>query len=527
MVYFGTVMETDKNKTYVFTLDCEMVALKTKQEYYVGQQVSFHKKDVYKTSNIIDFAATKNFKIISTIAAVFLLALIIAGGAFYLGRGSAGGFDEKVRALVSVDINPSIEFEINENNEIISANCYNNEGQDIIDSLDFRGMVLQQGINEVVAAAKELGYINEDVNIVLVSGTLYGDDTDNSYAAQLKKVLEGLQPTSGEASIMAVYVEDSSVFDLAQENDISIGKALLYQYALAQGLNISLSDIKSSSITQLLTIMDVQVADLEMETQTPTETTTQNTTQATTQSTTQPSNGNTNPSGGTSSGWAPSANVWKTESSIYFSWNPLTSTSYNGYYGFDFYKVVYSKTNPNPVYGESGTNYLTYFDNISTSSYSVSPQDAGLESGATYYFAITYVFENGKVSSNVVQMTVPPYTVSTTPMSSPILTNNSSGNNLSFTWTPISSDNVSYNGSNYYDFQYYKVVASKSNPNPLYPDDGYLAALGNSSWGVTLPDGSYNKDPTLESGSTYNIAITYVFKNGYKFSSNVIQYTIP
>lgn len=515
MVYFGTIMETTKDKTYVFTLDCDMIALKTKEDYYVGQQVSFQKKDFYKASNIINITSHKNFKFITSIAAIFFLAIIIAGGAFLLGRGTAGGFDENVMALVSVDINPSIEFEVNKDDEIISANCYNDEGQEILDEIDFRGMVLEAGIQEVIKAAKELGYINEDVNIVLISGTVSGEDEDNSYATQLKNILNSLQGSSGGTSVMSVYVDDSSVYDLAEQNDISIGKALLYQYAIAQGLNVSLDDIRNSSITQLLTTLDIQVAGLEVDTQTPTETTTvaeQTTTQQTT----------TRPSGGSTSSWSPTFSAYNANSTLFFNWNPLTGTSanYNGgsYYNFKYYKVVYSKTDPTPVYGESGTNYITYFSNYSQSSYSVTPQDAGLESGATYYFAITYVFENGKFSSEVKQMTVPTYTVS---ISTPTMTRSLSGNDIYVTWDKMPGENVMLNGTTYYNFDGYKVVYSTTESTPEYGESNV-----SYQWINNINTGSTTLD--LPSGSYY-VGITYLF-NGH--SQRIVIYnsepvTIP
>jgi hypothetical protein len=48
MIYAGTIVEICNKKTYVFTMGLEMVAIKTKKEYFLGQQVSFRKKDLYR-----------------------------------------------------------------------------------------------------------------------------------------------------------------------------------------------------------------------------------------------------------------------------------------------------------------------------------------------------------------------------------------------------------------------------------------------------------------------------------------------
>jgi hypothetical protein len=87
--------------------------------------------------------------------------------------------------------------------------------------------------------------------------------------------------------------------------------------------------------------------------------------------------------------------------------------SYDGntYKDFSFYKVVASQTNDHPVYPDDG--YLTYISDYNASSWTLNPSEGDynrspeLVSGETYYFSITYVFGNDKVSSNTVRHTVP------------------------------------------------------------------------------------------------------------------------
>ena len=47
MIYAGTIIEINNNKTYVFTMDYSVVTLRTKKDYFLGQQVTFSKKDKY------------------------------------------------------------------------------------------------------------------------------------------------------------------------------------------------------------------------------------------------------------------------------------------------------------------------------------------------------------------------------------------------------------------------------------------------------------------------------------------------
>lgn len=72
-------------------------------------------------------------------------------------------------------------------------------------------------------------------------------------------------------------------------------------------------------------------------------------------------------------------------------------------------------------------------------------------------------------------------------------------------------------------------VASPNNPNPVYPNDGYLTYLtdyNSSSCTITPSSGNYNKSPELVAGQAYYFSVTYVFENG-KISSNTVQYIVP
>ncbi len=96
-----------------------------------------------------------------------------------------------------------------------------------------------------------------------------------------------------------------------------------------------------------------------------------------------------------------------------------------------------------------------------------------------------------------------------------------SGDRLLLSWDKITSSN----------FDGYKVVISKYDSTPVYPDNGYLAYItdrNNTSITVRNGDG-YNGgdfDGKLKSGNTYYFSITVLYKNG-KTSGNVVKAKLP
>ena len=79
--------------------------------------------------------------------------------------------------------------------------------------------------------------------------------------------------------------------------------------------------------------------------------------------------------------------------------------------------------------------------------------------------------------------------------------------------------------------QGYKVVISKNNPNPKYPDDGYMYWITDRNQNFAVIDtvtqytgGDFGK--YLKPGEKYYFSITAVYTDS-KVSGNVVQLTCP
>ncbi|MBN2221035.1 MAG: S-layer homology domain-containing protein [Vallitaleaceae bacterium] len=95
---------------------------------------------------------------------------------------------------------------------------------------------------------------------------------------------------------------------------------------------------------------------------------------------------------------------------IYLDWTETDDDDFN------YYKVVFSQTDTSPSYPDNG--YVTYISDVADSDYLAkagqsyhggSSDDVGekLVSGKTYYVAITAVYDDGKYTSNVIQVVLP------------------------------------------------------------------------------------------------------------------------
>lgn len=200
---------------------------------------------------------------------------------------------------------------------------------------------------------------------------------------------------------------------------------------------------------------------------------------------------------------------------ISLTWDYETDKTVSGY------KVVASTSDITPVYPENG--YAKYVQSKSTKIYNYDSYNSGdflkFEPGKKYYIAITALVGDEKVSSNTIEVTMPAAV-------------NAEGKEAVLTATPIDNGfKLNWSEINMEGLQGYKVVASKSDSTPMYPDNGYakwITDLYNRNAEIKV--GTYYSSGDLEgsfkAGETYYVAITAVYNSG-KVSSNVIELTMP
>lgn len=168
--------------------------------------------------------------------ATFALAFILVAAVIIASVGLHGEYASA--ATVSLDVNPSVEIKINGKQRVISAEGLNDEGKDIIGTMDLKGCQLEVAVNAVIGAMLRKGYLSDLANSVLVSV----DSSKSMYEQLVDKVTGEISLTMKdqniEASVVAQWIKsDDAIAALAKKYDISVGKAqLIHKIAAASDL---------------------------------------------------------------------------------------------------------------------------------------------------------------------------------------------------------------------------------------------------------------------------------------------------
>ncbi|WP_010247800.1 PA14 domain-containing protein [Acetivibrio cellulolyticus] len=254
-MYTGMIFSIDKNTVVVATPENAFYKLKRKSTMFIGQEIVFTKKDIIDYRYLI--------KRLSVVAAC--LCLIIGMSVpFVMNRlNNIAGLKEF--AYVSLDINPSMEFTIDETQKVLKVESLNDDAKGIINSLNVKGMRIKSAFTEVISRCEEKGFLNtEDDVYFLISGSINPDNKeykkDNTGAEDsLNYILNGLKESVGKTTaknpeVIAIKTEPGDRKE-AIENDISQGKYALYTELKKRGSKITIGEVKSSTVKDLITIL--------------------------------------------------------------------------------------------------------------------------------------------------------------------------------------------------------------------------------------------------------------------------------
>ena len=177
------------------------------------------------------------------------LCLILAG-AFSLHTYR---MDNTVDTTVSLDVNPSVELQVNRKERVLEVIPLNEDGAVIVGGMDFSGSDLEVAVNALIGSMLQNGYLNELANSILISV----DSGDPVRSAELQKRLSAevsklLQTDTFSGAVLSQTISKSDELQqLAADYGISAGKAQLIRDILDSNALYTFEELVPLSINEL------------------------------------------------------------------------------------------------------------------------------------------------------------------------------------------------------------------------------------------------------------------------------------
>ena len=146
------------------------------------------------------------------------------------GCGS-GSLTQDYTSLITLDINPSIQLQLDEKDKVIDAIAVNDDAKKVLEDMDLKQADANVAMNAVLGSLVKNGYLNANQNTVLLS---VENDDDKERVALEDELSQYIYTTLKSYSIEgAIYSQDIDIDDdiesLMNKYSISYGKANLIE----------------------------------------------------------------------------------------------------------------------------------------------------------------------------------------------------------------------------------------------------------------------------------------------------------
>ena len=148
--------------------------------------------------------------------------------------GCGSNTASKTETIVTMDVNPSIQFELNQDDEVVGISAENEDAKKILEKVDVDDDDANKAVDKIVDSLVDEGHLSTENNTVLLS--VDNDDDDKRIELE-QKLGETIQSSLKENSIDgAIFSQDMDIDDdvesLIKKYDISYGKATLIEKIL-------------------------------------------------------------------------------------------------------------------------------------------------------------------------------------------------------------------------------------------------------------------------------------------------------
>ncbi len=151
----------------------------------------------------------------------------VAAGLLFLVLGGFKGYQTPV-GVVSLDVNPSIEYSINVFDRVLSVRGVNEDGEVLLDQMDatlLKNRPVAEAVEQTIASLRESGYFPQDAeNDVVLAASSYS----TQHAEQLAEQLKGRVARQNDLTILAFSVTHQEV-EQAHALGSSAGKVRIVQ----------------------------------------------------------------------------------------------------------------------------------------------------------------------------------------------------------------------------------------------------------------------------------------------------------
>lgn len=196
-------------------------------------------------------------KLIIITSIVALVGLVTAGCIYGVVKHNenlrAQEEQERIRntivSTLTIDVNPSIEVNLNKDNEVISVKPLSEDSKKLLENTDFKWNSLEDTIGTLITTLKDNAYLDGEAETILIN-------VDSEDKQLLSLVHNSVEKATQEREIAAEVVMLSvkatdELKELAEQNNITVSKAYYIREQIKGAEGLKIEDLKDASISEI------------------------------------------------------------------------------------------------------------------------------------------------------------------------------------------------------------------------------------------------------------------------------------
>lgn len=215
-------MRNDRLKKAFHNIKADEELKKHTREYIFQETHGYRKNVIYP------------YRRLAAVMACILLA--------FAGRSAYSAYFTPTSAI-SVDVNPSIELNINQFDKVISVETYNEDGYMVMSSMDVRFKDYREALQQILASEDMARYLMQDY---LISITVFGTDEEKN-----NEIITNLSSCATPYGNVHCAFGSPDEAAAAHTEGMSFGKYRAFLELQALDADITVEDVKGLTMCQI------------------------------------------------------------------------------------------------------------------------------------------------------------------------------------------------------------------------------------------------------------------------------------
>lgn len=162
----------------------------------------------------------------------------------------------KAEATITIDINPSIQFEVNKNEKVISITGINDDGKEVIKDIKYKRKNIEEVLDRIIEAAINKKYIKED-DYILIGIESENEDFSEKVSKKVnEKIMNKLKEKNKNANVIIEKIKSTKNNANNNNKDNKEGNT-------ESNTTVKITNSKLNLVNEVISLTDYTTQDFE------------------------------------------------------------------------------------------------------------------------------------------------------------------------------------------------------------------------------------------------------------------------